>query len=95
MSSKSKFVAAALAALTVGASAVVTTSEVQAGHWHHGWGAAGAGFAAGALIGAAVASSAYGGPAYVVAPGYRRCRFVPRYDAYGFYIGSARVCAYH
>ncbi len=91
MSTKTKFAAAALAALTLAATAIATTSEAQAGGW--GWGGVGVGLAAGALIGAAAASSYY--PGYVVTPGFRRCRFVPQYNVYGHYIGSTRVCSYY
>ena len=94
MSIKTKIAAAALAALTLGTTAIVTTSEAQAGHWHHGWGGAGIGFAAGALLGAAASSAYAAGPAYAVDPGYRRCRLVRQYDGYGFYVGTTRVCRY-
>jgi hypothetical protein len=49
----------------------------------------GIGFAAGALIGAAVASNAYAGPSYVV----RECRYVERYDRWGN-IRMVRICNY-
>jgi hypothetical protein len=92
MFTKNKFAAAALIAVTLGATAFATTSEADAHGWGWGWGGFGAGLAAGALIGAA--STAYA-PTYVVSPGFRRCRFVPQYNVHGYYIGSTRVCAYY
>lgn len=86
-----KTLAAAAAALTLGTTMLVATSEAQA---RPRWGVGlGVGLAAGALIGAAAASNAYAGPSYVVEPGYRRsCRFVERYNAYGEYRGTVKVC---
>jgi hypothetical protein len=63
----------AVAAGLAGALALTAVTPSQARHWH-GRGAAIGGFAAGALIGAAVAGSAYNngyyGPGYGYAPGY-------------------------
>jgi hypothetical protein len=82
MSLKNKF-AAAVAALTL-VGAVAVTSEAQA---RPRWGVAlGVGVAAGVLLGAAAAS------AYEPVYGYRRCRFVRQFDAYGYYIGTMKVC---
>ena len=79
---------AAFAALTLTAGVVTTSSEAQAG-WR-GWGpAVGLGIAAGIVAGAAYATTA---PGYYVAPGYRSCRFVERYDVYGNYRGTQKVC---
>ena len=89
MSTKTKFAAAALVALTLGATAIASTSEAQAHGW--GWGGFGVGIAAGALLGAAAAST----PTYVVTTGFRRCHLAPRYNVYGYYIGSTRVCSYY
>ena len=83
---KSKTIAAALAALTVAASLTFANGEAQAHHAHWGPGI-GLGFAAGALIGAAAASSAYATPAY----GYADCRYVQRYDRWGN-LRTVRVC---
>ena len=55
---KSKTIAAAIAALTVAASLTAFNGQAQAHHFHHGWGL-GAGIVAGTLIGAAAASNAY------------------------------------
>src|ERR1043166_3031801 len=71
---KSKFTVALLAALTIGATAVATTTDAQARGW--GWRGVGLGLAAGAIIGAAAASTVYAEPAYY-GP---RCRFVRNFD---------------
>jgi hypothetical protein len=69
-----------------GAFALAAATPSQA-RWHgrHGGGAAVAGFAAGALIGAAAANSYYGpdyyGPDYAYAPGYA---YEPGYDSYAY-----------
>jgi hypothetical protein len=86
---KTRIAAALLAALTLGATAVATTGEAQARGW--GWRGVGLGFAAGTIIGAAAASSAYAESDYVYAP---RCRFVRQFDQFGNYIGTGRVCRY-
>jgi len=86
-SAKAKVAAAALAALTVTTALATTGSQAQAGH-RHGVGL-GIGIAAGALIGAAVASNAYAEPVYV--RGYRECRYVERYDRWGN-IRLVRIC---
>jgi hypothetical protein len=76
---KTKIVAA-VAALTLGVSALAT-SPAQA-HHRHRWGPAGFGFAAAAIIGAAIASDGY----------YYGCHWEPRYDRWGNYIRSVKVC---
>jgi hypothetical protein len=81
---KSKIAAAALAALTL--ASVVLPGEAQARPRF----GLGFGIAAGALLGATIASGAYGAPGYYD-PGYRRCRFVRDFDAYG-YPRVVRVC---
>ena len=83
---KSKTLAAALAALTLATTFTAIGGQAQAhSHWgHNGWGI-GAGFAAGTLIGAAAASS------YSYAPGYTECRFVGRYDRWGN-LRTVQVC---
>ena len=80
---KSKITAVALTALTLVAATVATSGTAQAHSHHLGWGAAGA------LIGAAAASS---GPVYVT-PGYRDCHLVERYDRWGN-VRLIRVCDY-
>ena len=83
---KSKITTVALTALTLAVTFAATDGSALA-HPRFGWGV-GAGFAAGALIGAAAASSAY--PVYVT-PGYRECRLVERYDRWGN-LRVIRVC---
>ena len=88
MFAKSKIAALVVAALTLTAAVAVTPDKANATDW----GAVGAGFAAGALVGGLAASGPYyGGPGFVVAPAYR-CRWVRMYDNFGFYIGKRRVC---
>lgn len=82
-----KFAAASVAALTLVAGVAATSTEAQA---RRGWGIA-AGIAAGALIAGAAASHAYG-HGYYVGPGYTKCKFVPRYDYWGNYMGAKKVC---
>ncbi len=74
-------IAAAVAAITIGATALATT-QAQAHHPHGGWGPVGFGFAAGTIIGAAIASD---GP-------YYNCHWVRQYDQWGNYVGRAKVC---
>ena len=86
-----KTIAAALTALTLVATFAATSGQAEAKSWGTGLGI---GLAAGAIVGAAAASNSYGyygAPAYVVEPGYR-CRPVARYDAWGNYIRTIRVC---
>ena len=73
-------IAAAVAALTIGVTALAT-SPAQAHHPHGGWGGVGLGFAAGAIIGTAIASD-----------GYYGCHWVPRFDRWGNYVRSIKVC---
>jgi hypothetical protein len=89
MNIKSK-IAGALAVLTLATSLTIPTTSAQA--HGHGWGL-GAAIVGGAIVGAAVANNAAYGGYYV--DGYRRCRLERQYDAYGFYIGTARVCRYY
>ena len=87
---KSKITTATLAALALAGTLAVTGGTAEA---HSHWGAGvGIGIAAGALIGAAAATNAYGGPVYV-APAYRECRLVERYDRWGN-LRVVQVCGY-
>jgi len=81
---KSKTIAAALAALTLATTFTAIGGEAQARpRW--GWGV-GAGIAAGVLIGAAAASnSSY------YERGYRECRYVDRMDRWGN-LYTVKVC---
>jgi hypothetical protein len=84
---KNKLIAATLAVATLAGTVGATTGAAQAGHSGIGFG-----IAAGALIGAAATAHAYNGPTYVVDDGYRRCKWVRNYDAYGYYVGTSKVC---
>lgn len=99
MSTKTKFAAVALAALTLGATVVASTGAAEAKKWHphhhgygYGYGWGGVGLAAG-LIGAGIASHAYAGPNYVYVGG-PRCRWVRQFDDFGSYVGKVKVCRY-
>lgn len=83
---KSETIAAALAALTLATTFTAIGGQAAAHpHFgHNGW-AIGAGFAAGALTGAAAASS------YSYAPGYTESRYVGRYDRWGN-LPTVKVC---
>jgi hypothetical protein len=81
---KSKTLAAAVAAVTIAASLTAFNGQAQAHHFHHGWGI-GAGIVAGTLIGVAAASNAY-------YDGYTECRYVKRFDAWGNYIRTVKIC---
>jgi hypothetical protein len=85
-----KTFAVALTALALTGAMAATTTEAQAGS--NGW-AIGAGIAAGALIAGAAAAHAYE-PVYVGSP-YRSCRYVRRFDAWGNYVRTVRVCDYY
>ena len=87
MSIKSKIAALALAALAVTGTFATTTTKAGA-YPINNWGYVGAGLATAAIIGTAVAAS--NGPVYYTS--YRRCGFAPRYNVFGQYIGSVRVC---
>jgi len=91
MNIKSK-IAAGLAVVTLAASLTIPTSAANAGGYHHhgGWGVAGA--VIGSAIVAGAVANAYAGTVYV--DGYRRCRFERRYNAYGDYLGTMKVCRY-
>ena len=89
MSIKTKFAALALAALAVTGSFAATTTKAEA-YPINNWGYVGAGLATAAIIGTAVAAS--NGPVYYTSA--RRCGLMPRYNAFGQYMYSVRVCNY-
>ena len=84
---KSKTIAAALAALTLATTFTAIGGQAQAGpHFgHHGWGI-GAGFVAGTLIGAAAASELP-----ITTSPATACRYVERYDRWGN-LRTVKVC---
>ena len=90
MTKITKFAAIAVAALTLAVGSVATSSEAHAwGKKGFGWGpAVGLGMAAGVIGTAAYAATA---PGYYVG-GPVGCRWVARYDNWGNYRGSMKVC---
>lgn len=72
---KSKIIAATLAALTLTGAVIGTSAPAQAHHRHFGP-AVGIGLAIGTIAAAAAASNAYYEPAY-------ECRYVKRYNRWG------------
>jgi hypothetical protein len=69
MTLKRTLTGVAVAAFTLGATAVITTGPASArgwggGGWHGGWGGAGAGFATGLAVGALTSPYYYGYPGY-------------------------------
>ncbi|HZD90489.1 MAG TPA: hypothetical protein VE224_10345 [Pseudolabrys sp.] len=80
---KSKIIAATLAAATLTGAVIGTSSPALAWHHHHhGFGPGiGIGLAIGTIAAAAAASNAYAEPAYA-APAYD-CYYQKRYDRWG------------
>src|SRR5262249_27414357 len=91
MTQFSKIAAGALAALTITAGVLAAPSQAEA-KWKGGfWGpAAGLAIAGGIVAGAAYAATAPGYGYYVGGPA--GCRWVARYDSWGNYRGSMKVC---
>ena len=88
MTKFSKLAAGTLAALTLTAGVLAAPSQAEA-KWKGGWGPAiGLGIAGGIIAGAAYAATA---PSYYVG-GPVDCRWVARYDSWGNYRGSMKVC---
>ena len=87
MTTKTKFVAA-LTALTLTATFALPSNEAQARG--RGWGIAAGVIGAGIIAGSIAAAHAE--PVIVVAP--RRCKFVDRFDHFGNYRGTVRICRY-
>lgn len=86
---KSK-IAGLVAILTVATSVAIPVNSAHA----RGWGI-GAAILGGAVVGTAIAGSVPYGGYYVDGSYAYRCRWERRYDAYGFYIGTANVCRYY
>jgi hypothetical protein len=88
MSKFTKIAAGTLAALTITVGALATSSTEAQAWGKKGWygPGIGLGIAAGVIGAAAFAAT---GPYYYGAPA---CRLVARYDAWGNYRGSVRVC---
>lgn len=88
MTKITKIAAVTAAALTLTVASLATSTKAEA-KWKGGWGPAlGLGIAAGVIGGAAYAAS---GPGYYVG-GPVGCRWVARYDNWGNYRGSMKVC---
>lgn len=86
MTKITKIAAVTAAALTLTVASIATSTKAEA-KWKGGWGPAiGLGIAGGIIAGAAYAGSGYymGGPV--------GCRWVARYDSWGNYRGSVKVC---
>ncbi len=79
--------AAALTALTLVTLAVPSEAQARG----RGWGVAAGLIGAGIIAGTIVAATAE--PIYVAGP--RRCRYADRFDRWGNYIGTAKVCRYY
>ena len=82
-----KIAAGSLAAVTLLAG-VAVSSQAEARGWRLG-----AGIATGVIVGGIIASRAYAEPApvYVEEPSVR-CKYVERYDAFGNYRGTRKLC---
>lgn len=85
MSLKTKLAALALATVAVTGAMASTTTQAHAGPKWIGPAIVGA-----AIVGTAVAASAANDGYYYGS--YRRCGWAPRYNAFGHYVGSVRVC---
>ena len=87
MSLKTKLAALALTAVAVTGALASTSTQAHAGPKWVGPAILGA-----AIVGTAVAASAANDGYYY--GGSRRCGWAPRYNAFGHYVGSVRVCSY-
>ena len=85
MSFKSK-IAPALTVLTLAATLAMPATDANAKG--KGW-AIGAGIVGAAIVSSAIANSYADDLYYDEGP---RCRFVPRYNSYGDYVGKMKVC---
>jgi hypothetical protein len=86
MSLKTKLAALALTAVAVTGALASTSTQAQAGPKWVGPAIVGA-----AIVGTVAAASAANDGYYY---GHRRCGWAPRYNAFGHYMGSVRVCNY-
>ena len=80
---------AALALATVAVTGTLASTATQAQAKPLNW--VGPAIVGAAVVGTAIAASAANDGYYY---GYRRCGFTPRYNMYGQYMGSVRVCNY-
>ncbi len=87
MNTKTKF-AAALSALAIAATlALPSQAEARGRGWAIGAGLLGAGLVAGSVYAAT--------QPVVYVDGGVRCRWVARYDRWGNYLGTGKVCRYY
>jgi hypothetical protein len=85
---KTKFAAIALGALTLASAFTMTSTQAQAGNYgkYVAYGIAGA------VVLGAIASQAHAYPTYAKT---KHCQWVPQYNAYGYFIGNAKVCSWY
>jgi hypothetical protein len=84
MSIKTRIAALALATLAVTGAMTTTQAQAKPLNW------VGPAILGAAVIGTVAAASTNDGYGYGY--GYRRCGWTPRYNVYGQYMGSVRVC---
>jgi hypothetical protein len=97
MSIKTKIAAVTAVALAITGSVASTTTPAEAHGFHHGFGGFHHGFGRGVgagLVGAAIIGGAIAANDGYYEGGYHYCRWVPRFDIYGNYIGRVRSCYY-
>lgn len=85
------FAKGAMAVALAGALTAGAVSTASARSWKP-WAAAGAGFAAGAIVGSALAAPRYYGPGYAYSPAYAyepAYTYAPGYDAYAYEPGPS------
>jgi hypothetical protein len=90
MSKYTKIAAGTLAALTI-AVGTLATSTTEA-HAKKFWGGKGLGFGIAAGVIGAAAFAAATAPSYY---GVAGCRYVERYDVFGNYLGTRKICRYY
>ena len=90
-----KSIAGALTALTLIATVAATNTEAKANPIELGAAIVGGALYAGAsVVGAAVTAPYYVGPYYYNGPYYHSCRSLNRYDYWGNYVRTDRVCGW-
>ena len=96
---RSRLLATAAMLAIIGATLLATNTAASARWWGHGWGGWG-GFAAGALVGGALASTAWGpaygwyDPGYAYDDDYAYVPSVPSYSYYGYSPGYTTTYTY-
>lgn len=87
MNTRTQFAAALFALAIASAVALPSQAEARVNGWAIGAGIVGAGIIAGSI------AAANAQPVYV-APAPRRCRWVDRFDRFGNYADTVKVCRY-